>query len=308
MPESFPGYQRLLATGELSRRVAAATARLAPCDLCPRRCGVDRTAGELGICRAPAELMVASDNLHFGEEPPISGTRGSGTIFLSHCALRCRFCQNYPISHLGTGRRVSPADLATMMLRLQTKGAHNINFVTPSHYLPQIIAGVELAARDGLRMPLVWNCSGYEEVSALQLLDGIVDIYLPDAKYAEAEAAACCSGAPDYVPVNRAALKEMHRQVGELEIVDGLAVRGLLLRHLVLPDELAGSRAVLTFIRDELSPRTYLAVLSQYFPAFQAVDDPRLGRGVSRAEYEAVLAVVEELGLEVGLIQDVPLR
>jgi len=248
--------------------------------------------------------MVASDNLHHGEEPPISGTHGSGTIFLSHCSLRCRYCQNYPISHLGNGNHTTPKQLAGMMLRLQNRGAHNINFVTPSHYLVPILEAIDLAAGNGLKVPLAWNCSGYESLVALQLLDGVIDIYMPDAKFSTSDAAAHCCNAPDYPEINRAALREMYRQVGDLQIDDGLAVRGLIIRHMVLPQGLAGSREVLRFIREELSADVYIALLAQYFPAYQALEDPQLNRGITREEYSEVFDIMEEYGLETGLSQE----
>lgn len=302
-----PGYRRLAATGELARRAAVATERMRHCDLCPRRCGVDRFAGQLGYCRAPAELLLASDNLHFGEEPPITGSGGSGTIFLSHCTLRCQFCQNWPISHLGNGKIVTPAELAEKMLRLQQRGAHNINFVTPSHYVGPLLAALAAAAPLGLSIPVVWNCSGYEALDALALLDGVVDIYLPDAKHADAAAAQTCCGTPDYPEVNRAALKEMWRQVGPLLCDEhGLAVRGLMVRHLVLPHDLAGSRAVLRWLHDELSPQVYVCVMSQYFPAHAARQHPQLHRRITNAEYLVALTALAELGFSDGLTQDPP--
>ncbi len=301
------GYVRLAQTGELARRAAQATERMRQCDLCPRRCGVDRFAGELGVCRAPAALKIASDNLHFGEEPPITGTGGSGTVFLSHCTLRCHYCQNWPISHLGNGVTVTPAELAEKMVALQSRGAHNINFVTPSHYIGPILAALDAAVPLGLTVPVVWNCSGYEALDALALLDGVVDIYLPDAKHATADAARTCCATPDYPEVNRAALQEMWRQVGKLQCDEaGIAVRGLMVRHLVLPHDLAGSRAVLRWLHDELSPDVYVCVMSQYFPAHDARRHPQLARKLTADEYLAALEALEECAFTDGLTQEPP--
>lgn len=282
-------------------------ARLRACDLCPRRCGVDRTAGQTGYCRAPADLIIASDTLHFGEEPPITGTGGSGTVFVAHCALRCAFCQNWPFSHLGHGEAVTVSELAKRLLRLQQRGAHNLNFVNPTHYLPQILSALALAAPQGLTIPVVWNCSGYEALDALQLLDGIVDIYLPDAKHATAASAQACCGTPAYPEVNRAALREMWRQAGKLRCADdGIAVRGLIVRHLVLPDGLSDTRTVLRWLHDDLSPDVYIALMSQYFPAHAAADHPRLGRRVSAAEYQEALDALAELDFTDGMAQPAP--
>lgn len=280
---------------------------LRECALCPRECGADRLAGETGVCRAGAQARVASFNLHHGEEPPISGARGSGTVFLSHCNLRCVFCQNYPISHMGNGVPAPARELADMMLKLQKRGAHNINFVTPTHYMPQIIEAVEIAAGDGLRLPIVYNCGGYESVEAVRLLDGIVDVYLPDIKYSRAEPAGELSGASDYFERARDAVKEMFSQVGLLETDDeGVAVRGLLIRHLVLPGGLAGSREVLEFVARELSPDVSMSVMSQYFPAHEAPLHPAVSRRVTAAEYQAALDALEEFGMTEGWTQSDP--
>jgi putative pyruvate formate lyase activating enzyme len=250
-------------------------------------------------------LRVASCNLHFGEEPPISGTNGSGAIFLSGCSLRCSYCQNYPISQLGVGRDISAAGLSGEMLRLEEAGAHNINFVTPTHHTPELLAAILMARRHGLTIPIVWNTSGYERVETLRLLEGIVDIYLADMRYAEPAAGRRYSRVKDYPEINRLAVMEMHRQVGPLQLDDrGVARRGLLLRHLVLPGGIAGSRAVFSFIARMVSPETKVSVMSQYFPAYEAVDHPLLGRRITGAEYEAALEAFFESGLEQGYTQD----
>ncbi len=300
-----PGYLALFRTGELARRIEAAWAMLSPCELCPHRCRVDRLGGERGVCRMGDQVVVSSWNLHQWEEPPISGTRGSGTIFFSGCTGRCRFCQNYPISQLGYGQPFPIERLAEMMLELQRKGAHNINFVTPTHFMPHILAALPHAIEGGLRLPLVYNTSGYERVEALRLLEGVVDLWLPDSKYADNAVARRLSGFRNYVEHNRAALREIYRQVGEELVLDenGIARRGLIIRHMVLPDGLAGTREVLRWIADELCPRVHVSVMDQYFPAYQAVGDPVLGRKITWEEYQEALAALEAAGLDNGWVQ-----
>ena len=276
------------------------------CILCPRECRVDRLSGETGYCRAGAEPVVASWTAHPWEEPPISGTKGSGTIFFTHCTARCLFCQNYPISQLGVGQQVTVQRLAEMMLELQARGCHNINLVTPTHFVPQILAAMPAAIEGGLHLPLVLNSSGYEAIEMLLLLDGVVDIYLPDAKYADDTIARRVSGFVGYLKANRAALREMYRQVGEDLVLDadGLAVRGMIIRHMVLPAGLAGTEQVLSWIAHELSPRVHISLMAQYFPAHQAVGDPVLGRKIVEEEYLAALAAFDALGLERGWRQE----
>lgn len=300
-----PAYVALHRGGELQQRAAAAWASMAHCEVCPHRCGVDRLAGERGICGMGDLPKVSSWNLHAWEEPPISGSRGSGTIFFSGCTGRCRFCQNYPISQLGYGDVVSVARLAGMMLELQRKGAHNINLVTPTHFVPAILAALARAVRQGLRLPLVYNSSGYERVETLRLLEGVVEVWLPDAKYADDETARQLSGFKDYVEHNRAALREMYRQVGAEVVLDGsgLARRGLIVRHMVLPNALAGSQAVLAWLAQELDPRVHVSLMDQYFPAHRAVGDPVLGRKVSADEYASALEAFDASGLENGWYQ-----
>jgi putative pyruvate formate lyase activating enzyme len=249
---------------------------------------------------------VSSWNLHHWEEPPISGTRGSGTIFFSGCTGRCRFCQNYPISQLGYGKVVEVQRLAGMMLELQRKGAHNINLVTPTHFVPQLLSALVHASRAGLRLPLVYNTSGYERVTMLKLLDGVVDIWLPDAKYADDATARRLSGFKGYVGKNRAALQEMFRQVGSgLQLdAEGIASRGLIVRHMVLPGGLAGTEQVLRWLASALSPQVHVSLMDQYFPAYRAFDDPDLDRKVTSEEYLAALDAFEAAGLERGWFQD----
>jgi len=290
----------------LHQRVEAARERLAACDLCPRACGVNRLNGELGYCQTGAQARVASRNAHYGEEPPISGGRGSGTIFFSHCTGRCLFCQNYPISQMGAGWEVTAGELAGMMMELQSRGCHNINLVTPTHCVPQFLAALELAAAQGLRIPIVYNTSGYESLETLWLLDGVVDIYLPDAKYADDAVARRLSGFPGYVGHNRAALLEMQRQVGSSLAVDGegVATRGMIVRHLVLPGGLSQTPQVLSWIAANLSTAAYVSLMAQYFPAHKAVGHPELGRRLRPEEYDAALQALEDSGLGNGWRQE----
>ena len=298
-------YLDLYNSGELLDRVRLGYARLKCCDLCPHECGVNRLAGATGVCSAGARPRIASANLHRGEEPPISGTRGSGTIFLTGCSLHCRFCQNFPISQLGNGNDLSTAELAGKLIRLQALGAHNINFVTPTHFLPQILAALFLAVPQGFRLPIVWNSSGYERVDALRLLDGIVDIYLPDMKYAADDKAVRYSAAPGYREINRAAVREMLRQVGHLELDEGgVAVRGLIIRHLVLPCGSAGSREILAWIAMNLGREAHISLMKQYFPAHRALDTPGLQRKPTEEEYEEAVEALEEAGLQNGWVQE----
>jgi len=301
-----PSYLLLHASGELAQRIKRAYATLKHCTLCPRNCGVNRLAGTRGYCRAGAEPVVASWTAHPWEEPPISGSNGSGTIFFTHCTARCLFCQNYPISQLGVGRQVTVQRLAEMMLELQARGCHNINLVTPTHFVPQILAALSIAIEHGLRLPLVYNSSGYEAVETLRLLDGVVDIYLPDAKYADNVVAHRLSKFDGYVEANRTALREMYRQVGKEPLLneDGLALRGMIIRHMILPEGLAGTREVLEWIAHELSPSIHISLMSQYFPAYKAVGDPILGRKISSKEYLEALAAFDALGLERGWRQE----
>ena len=287
------------------RRAESAMAILEHCELCPHCCGANRLASERGICRMGALPKVSSWNLHRWEEPPLSGTRGSGTIFFSGCTGRCVFCQNYPISQLGYGEEVQVERLASMMLELQRKGAHNINLVTPTHFVPQILIALLHAVRSGLRLPLVYNTSGYEREWTLSLLDGIVDIWLPDAKYADDAIARHLSGFRNYVAYNQAALREMYRQAGPELVLDedGLAVHGLIVRHMVLPEGLAGTREVLRWLAKELSPKICLSLMDQYFPAHRAIDDPILGRKTTPDEYLAALDAFDAAGLERGWLQ-----
>jgi putative pyruvate formate lyase activating enzyme len=305
MPSS-PSYLALHRSGELAERARAAMALLAHCELCPRACGVDRLDGERGVCGVGADPVIGSWNVHPWEEPPISGTRGSGTIFFSGCTGRCRFCQNYPISQYGYGNRVSVERVAGMMLELQGRGCHNINFVTPTHFVPQILAAVEVAAAEGLCVPLVYNTSGYERVDTLRLLEGVIDVWLPDAKYHDDAVALRLSGFPHYTENNRAALREIFRQAGETLLLDGegVARRGMIVRHLVLPENLSGTEPVLHWLATELSPRLHVSLMDQYFPAYKSLGDPDLGRKITAEEYATALEAFDAAGLENGWMQE----
>ncbi len=293
-----PAYLRL-APGELESRVRQAWRHLADCDLCARYCHVNRPATTEGaVCRTGERAVVASYGAHHGEEDPLRGWRGSGTIFFSWCNLRCVFCQNWDISQKGIGREVEPREIADMMLALQDEGCHNINLVSPSHVVAQIIAAVLDAAGRGLRLPLVYNTGGYDSLEALGLLDGIVDIYMPDMKYGDSALARKYSKVRDYVAVNRAAVREMHRQVGDLVLGEtGIARRGLLVRHLVMPAGIAGTEQVLAFLAEEISRNTYLNLMDQYRPCYRANEFPEIARPITADEYRQALDAAARLGL-----------
>jgi putative pyruvate formate lyase activating enzyme len=281
-----PSYTPLFENGELSQRARLLEDFLKECRLCPRECRVNRLNGEIGYCGAGSELMVSSAFPHFGEEPPLVGYHGSGTIFLTHCNLRCIFCQNYDISHLGGGERIALSEMARAMVKLQEIGCHNINFVTPTHYAPQIVASLPKAIEMGLRLPIVYNCSGYESIEVIQLLDGVVDIYMPDVKYMDEKYSKRFSNAPDYPEVIKKVLREMHRQVGDLTINSkGIAERGLLIRHLVMPGEVASSEAVLKFIAEEISVHSYVNIMAQYRPEYRAHEYPEINRAINHKEF-----------------------
>lgn len=294
-----PAYLKLYRSGKLEERVQEAYQHLEDCDLCARYCHVNRRETTRGaVCRTGERAVVSSYGAHHGEEDPLRGRRGSGTIFFAWCNLRCEFCQNWDISWEGRGREVEPEEIAVMMLRLQDQGCHNINFVSPSHVVPQILAAVLVAAEAGLHIPLVYNTGGYDSPKALKLLDGVIDIYMPDMKYGDSEVARKYSRARNYAEVNQAAIKEMHRQVGDLEINGhGVAQRGLLVRHLILPDDLAGTDDILRFLAEEISPDTYINLMDQYRPAYRAHEYPPLDRPLAGEEYRAALELAEKHGL-----------
>lgn len=291
----------------LKDRTPGALELLKSCTVCPRNCEIDRTQGETSHCGVDARLKVSSINLHFGEEPPVSGVRGSGTIFLSGCNLKCVYCQNYPISQLRHGEYVTTEQLAHGMLELEKGGAHNINFVTPTHYVPQLMEAMLLAYKRGLTLPIVYNSSGYDRVETLKMLDGIVEIYMPDMRYSNDESAQCYSSAEGYPEINRAAISEMHRQVGDLILDDdGVAVQGLLVRHLVLPHGISGSEAIFKFLAEKISKNTYVSLMSQYFPAHKATSLEKLSRRLLRDEYKVALDAFDRAGLSNGYVQPNP--
>ncbi len=293
-----PSYINTFNKGLLKEKIKESVDILNSCTLCPRKCGVDCLAGETGICKTGKNAWVSSYNPHFGEETPLVGREGSGTIFFTHCNLMCIFCQNYDISHEGAGEEVSHEQLAKMMLVLQDLGCHNINFVTPSHVVPQILMAIESAVKDGLSIPLIYNTGGYDRVETLKILDGVVDIYMPDFKFWDSEIAEITCQAADYPDVARKAVAEMHRQVGDLIIdEDGIARRGLLIRHLVLPDGLAGTRDVMRFLVREISPDTYVNIMPQYRPCGRADEVKALSRYPSKTEFETALQAAGEEGI-----------
>lgn len=293
-----PVYLKTHRRGLLAAKIAAAYDILSQCNLCPRNCLVDRHHGERGLCRTGDQPVVSSYSPHFGEEDPLVGKHGSGTIFFTHCNLYCIFCQNYEISHGGEGEEVSIPDLAAMMLYLQKRGCHNINFVTPSHQVYQILAALPQAIEGGLHVPLVYNTGGYDAVETLRLLDSVVDIYMPDFKFWDPQVAKDLCQAEDYPEIARQALKEMHRQVGDLVIDENtVARRGLLVRHLVLPDGLAGTHQVMEFLAREISPATYVNVMGQYRPCGRASEHPALRKFLTGPEHEEAQQMARKAGL-----------
>jgi putative pyruvate formate lyase activating enzyme len=293
-----PSYLRTDQKGLLKEKIAAAYDILSQCNLCPRNCLVDRHHGERGLCRTGDQPVVSSYSAHFGEEDPLVGSRGSGTIFFTHCNLYCIFCQNYEISHGGEGEEISVGDLAAMMLILQKRGCHNINFVTPSHQVYQILAALSQAIKGGLNIPLVYNTGGYDALETLRLLEGVIDIYMPDFKFWDPGVAQDLCQAEDYPEIARQAVKEMHRQVGDLVLDEqGVAQRGLLVRHLVLPDGLAGTREIMEFLVQEVSPNTYVNVMGQYRPCGRAGEHPSLRKFLTGLEHEQAQQLARDAGL-----------
>ncbi len=291
-------YLELYRSGKLRERIDTALSLLESCSVCPRNCGVNRLTDDVGTCQTLREAMVSSYGPHFGEEAPLVGKHGSGTIFFTNCNLRCLFCQNYSISQLSEGQRASKKGLARIMLFLQAKGCHNINLVSPTHVVPQILEALELAAESGLHLPLVYNSGGYDSVGTLRILDGVIDIYMPDMKYGDAEIAGELSDVENYPEINRAAIKEMHRQTGDLEVNgEGLAKRGLLIRHLVLPLGLAGTKSIMSFLSSEVSRNTYVNIMDQYHPCYKAFQVPSLRRRISSVEFGEALSFAREAGI-----------
>lgn len=291
---------------ELQQRIESAYKLLESCRVCPRECGVNRLKNDkLGFCRSGLNPVISSVSPHHGEEPPLSGVRGSGTLFFTNCNLRCVYCQNYPISQMGNGVERSPGELACQMIWLQEQGCHNLNLVTPTHFMPQILKAMGIARERGFNLPIVYNTSGYESLEALRLLDGIVDIYLPDMRYSDNAAAMKYSIAPHYREINRAAIKEMYRQVGNLVLDEmSIARRGLIIRHLILPGGISGTEEIMKFLAEEISKDVYISLMSQYFPAFKAMEHKEINRRITAEEYEEARRIMEKYGLENGWTQN----
>jgi putative pyruvate formate lyase activating enzyme len=298
MPSTQPAYVETFQSGLLKEKIEKAYDILRSCTLCPRKCQVDRISGQTGFCKTGANAYVSSYNPHFGEEAPLVGSQGSGTIFFTHCNLLCIFCQNYDISHEGCGREKFHEQLAGMMIQLQNAGCHNVNFVTPSHVVPQILSALEKAITGGLSVPLIFNTGAYDNVETLKILEGVIDIYMPDFKFWDPEIADATCKAKDYPEIARKAIIEMHRQVGDLKMDEaGIAWRGLLIRHLVLPSGLAGTREIMKFIASEISSNTYVNIMPQYRPCGRAHEMKELSIHLSTDDYKDALEAAEEAGL-----------
>jgi len=301
----YPSYLESYSNGILNKLIEKTYKLLKSCCICPRRCRVNRLKDEVGFCKTGSLARVYSYMPHHGEEPPISGQRGSGTIFFSGCNMACVYCQNYQFSQLGEGREADFEELAQFMLELQKLGCHNINLVTPTHVMPQILKALEIAVSKGLRIPLVYNTGGYESAEIIKLLDGIVDIYLPDMRYADSDMAVKYSSAPDYPKYNQEAVKEMHRQVGIAKInKEGIIDRGLIIRHLVPPQDIAGTDKIMKFIANEISVDSYISLMSQYTPYYKADQFKEISRRITQEEYEEAVKVMHKYGLYNGWTQD----
>ena len=300
--ETYPSYLALHKSGELRRRVERARKLSERCVLCPRACRARRTEGEVGECGVGRYVLLSSYGPHFGEESVLRGWRGSGTVFFAGCNMRCVYCQNYEISQLRLGREVSPEDLARVFLEVQAMGCHNLNLVTPSHVVWQILEALLIAVERGFRLPIVYNTSSYDSLQSLRLLDGVVDIYMPDLKYSDSRAGLKYSGVKGYWEVARKAVKEMYRQVGDLVIDEnGLARRGVLIRHLVLPNDVAGSKRVMEFIARELSKDAWVNIMAQYYPTYRAWEYPEIARRITLREYYEVVEYARSLGIHRGI-------
>ena len=296
--DTFTAAYKLLPSAILSKKIQEAEEILKECTLCPRECRVDRTSDERGFCKTGNRPFISSWGPHFGEERPLVGRFGSGTIFFGNCNLGCLYCQNYSISHFGEGVEMSFERLADIMLSLQKEGCHNINLVTPTHQMPMILRSLHIASQKGLNIPIVYNCGGYESLHAIKLIEGVVDIYMPDFKYIDSEMAEKYSYAEDYPESAMKAIREMHRQVGDLRIDKGVALRGLLIRHLVLPYGIAGTAGVVKFIAEQISRDTYINIMDQYHPCYKAFDNPPLNRRITNTEYQEALRLALEAGLK----------
>ena len=297
----LPLYLEKLTLHDLTQRAEALHQLFKECRICPNECLAKREEGETGDCHSTDEVIISSVGPHFGEEPPLIGSHGSGTIFFTNCNLSCEFCQNYDISHLGMGQKISIEDLARSMLKLQQRGCHNINLVTPTHFTPQIVDALILAVEKGLELPIVYNCGGYESVETLRLLEDIVDIYMPDIKYSIDENALKYSGIKDYWEVVTSAVKEMYRQVGNLKISRrGIAQRGLLIRHLVLPNDIAGSKKIIDYVAEEISTDSYINIMDQFRPSYNTYKYEKLSRRITPSEYKEVVDYAFSKGLRRG--------
>jgi putative pyruvate formate lyase activating enzyme len=296
----------MISETELQNRIEAAYQLLESCRVCPRECGVNRLKNDkLGFCRSGLNPVISSVSPHHGEEPPLSGTKGSGTIFFANCNLRCVYCQNYPISQMGNGEKRTPGELACQILWLQEQGCHNLNLVTPTHFMPQILKALGIARERGFNLPIVYNTSGYDSLESLRLLDGIVDIYLPDMRYSDDRTSLNYSIAPQYPEINRAAIKEMYRQVGNLMIDEnGIAKRGLIIRHLILPGGLSGTEKIMKFLSEEISKDVYISLMSQYFPAYKAAEHKEINRRITEEEYDKAYDIKMKYGLKNGWVQE----
>jgi len=301
----YPAYLDVFNSGKLEGLIEQAFIMLESCIICPRQCKVNRLKNELGICKTGLKAKLCSYMSHHGEEPPISGQRGSGTIFFSHCNMSCVYCQNYEFSQVGEGREVDPEELAGFMLELQGIGCHNINLVTPTHVMPQILKALHIAILKGLRIPLVYNTGGYELPEAIKLLEGVVDIYLADMRYADSEMSVKYSNAPEYPRYNQASVKEMHRQVGIADMDDqGIIKKGLIVRHLVMPNNVSGTAKIMKFIAQELSLEIYISLMSQYTPYYKAQEFTDISRRATLEEYKEAEEVMHRYGLYNGWTQD----
>lgn len=304
LPQNVPKYKHLISPRHLRLLADKLYFQLKKCSLCPRHCKVNRLKGELGFCRSDQKIKVYSYLAHKGEEPPISGQNGSGAIFFSNCSLRCVYCQNYKFSQLGQGREIEVEDLSRIMLNLQENGCHNINLVTPTHYLPQILQALVLASPAGLNIPIVYNTSGYENITTLNYLKNVVDIYLPDMRYGSDAQAEEYSAAPNYAQINQKAISAMYKQVGRLILDEkGVARRGLIIRHLVLPQGISRSEKIFNFIAKNISLETYISLMAQYTPTYRAGGYRPISRRITSSEYEAVIQLMHKLGLNNGWIQ-----
>lgn len=295
-----PSYLKLYNEAKLSVRINKALEIISNCKLCPHKCEVDRTQGEKGICESDSRIKIASYGPHFGEEKPLVGHKGSGTIFFSNCNLKCIYCQNYEISHYGKGHYVTPERLADIMINLQEKGCHNINLVTPTHMVYGILKSLKIACKKGLNIPLVYNSGGYESIETLNLLDGIIDIYMPDIKYGDSKKAEKYSNAPDYFKIVKKAIIEMYQQVGNLKTRNGIAKKGLIIRHLVLPKNISGSKGVIDFIVHEVSRDTFFNLMDQYYPSYKADQDDKLNKRIDYDRFNKLINYAQQRGLDMN--------